>query len=393
MAVAPADGKDEEIAWEQAVSVRRASSPRSQAEERTAADEVMRYFAAQSVGEGERRAWAAALRKPVETALEDLRHHPRRAATLLAPVIESAVRTARHHHRERQLEVLSKWCLCLTRPKFWPWAMKALWNGDPVWTHIQEKAQWHEVPEIILVDNRTGLIVGRAQTHAHLLLHGEVSLLDFCNNRRQLGQTEGNETRVPDQEGAQGDLPSRVVVLASWRCKLVARVRGLPPLHLRSSLQALCEEAEALLDRPAPAGANHVDMLDGLLAEGLVSQVASSRPRTWVIAAAAMALACVLAWAGVQEYRWHMLVTALDNEPGLKVLRQDSTWGRHVIDGLRDPLARKPEELALALGISPQDVTLRFKAFICAEEPFATQRATADSPAPHRIQATSLAPQ
>ena len=376
MYLASADSKKEEVPWEEAVSRRRTASVRSLEQERTAADEVMRYFTSQNVGEGERRAWAAALRKPVETALEDLRHHPRRAADLLAPVIDSALKTARHNWRERKLEAIGKWCVCLTRPKFWPWAIKALWDGDQVWAHIQEKAQWHEVPEILLIDNRTGMTLGRAQTHAHELLPGEHSLSEVGTARHS-----SEATQVPDHDGIQSEIASRVLVLASWRCKLIARVRGETPPHLRNALQSLCEEAEKLLDQPAPQG-SHADMLDSLLAEGLVNQVSSARPRTWVIALAAMTLGATLLWAGAKEYRWHRLVTALDNEPGLKVLKQDATWGRHEIDGLRDPLARPPEELARALGISPAEVVLHFKTYLSADEPFASWRAAAQ---PHPV--------
>ncbi|MDB6140543.1 MAG: hypothetical protein JWO94_3615 [Verrucomicrobiaceae bacterium] len=374
MSSVAAETEPAETPWEEAVFARRAAG-RSEVRELSAADEVLRYFASQNSGETERRAWAAALRKPVEAALEDLRHHPRRAASLLAPVVESAVKMARHRRHERRMETLGKWALCLTQPRLWRWALKALWEGEPVWDHIQEKSQWHEVPELVLVDNRTGQLLGRAEALSLRLLSGESTLEEMCSGRRAARPQEEIITSVPDEEGMGGETDSRVLMQVGWRCKLAARVRGQPPKNLRHQLQALCEEAEALLDRPVPQGASQADMIDRLLSGGLVSQVASSRPRGWVIALGAMSLAFLLMWIGVKEYRWRNLVMALDNEPGVKVLEHDTSWGRHEISGLRDPLARSPEELAQNLGISPNEIVMRFKSFVSADEPLVSRRA------------------
>lgn len=392
-----AESKPVETPWEEAVFARRAVSGRTPGQEVAAADEVMKYFAAQSSGEAERSAWAAALRKPVEAALEDLRHNPRRAASLLAPVVESAVKMARRRRHERRMEMIGKCCLCLTRPRLWRWVLRALWEGDPVWNHIQEKAQWHEVPEILLLDNRTGQVLGRAETLLHRVMPGEPTLEEMCMGQRPVQPGEEISTHVPDEEGMQGELASRVLVLVGWRCKLAARVRGHAPVHLRANLQALCEEAETILDRPAPHTHTHAEMLDRLLAGSLVNQVASSRPRSWVLAIGGVALGCLLVWVGVKEYRWRNLVTALDNEPGLKVLEHDTSWGRREISGLRDPLARSPEEVARALGLSPNEIEMHFKAFVSADEPVASRRSgnspdTQGKPVIHRKQELSASP-
>lgn len=373
MTSAPAESEPPEMAWEEAVFSRRAVSRRHSEMERTAADEVMRYFASHNSGEPEKRAWATALRKPVEAALEDLRHHPKRAANLLAPVVEDALRTARHRRYERWVEAVGRVCLCLTRPRMWMWTLKALWEGDAVWSHIQEKAQWHEVPELILFDNRSGAVLGRAESHSSQRLPGEPSL-DEMHGGRRAAQAEEEGTRVPDEDGLRGMMTSKVVVVVGWRCKLVARVRGQAPANLRSTLQALCEEAQALLDRPPPRGATHEEALDRLLESGLVNQVASSRPRGWVLALGGGALACLLVIVAVKEYRWQRLLAVLEREPGLKVLDRDTTWGRREVSGLRDPLARAPEDLARAMGLSPGEVVMRFKTYLSADEPLASRR-------------------
>ncbi len=373
MTSATAESEPPEMAWEEAVFSRRSASRRQSEVERTAAEEVMRYFASQNSGEPEKRAWATALRKPVEAALEDLQHHPKRAANLLAPVIEDALRTARHRRHERVVEALGRVCLCLTRPRMWVWTLKALWEGDPVWSHIQEKAQWHEVPELVLFDNRSGAVLGRAESHSSQRLPGEPSL-DEVHGGGRAAQAEDEGTRVPDEDGLRGMMTSKVVVVVGWRCKLVARVRGHAPINLRQTLQLLCEEAQNVLERPPPRGGTHEEAIDRLLEGGLVSQVASSRPRGWVLALGGGALACLLVVIAMKEYRWQRLLAVLEKEPGLKVLDQDTTWGRHEVSGLRDPMARPPEELARAMGLSPGEIVMRFKTYLSADEPLASRR-------------------
>ena len=84
-------------------------------------------------------------------------------------------------------------------------------------------------------------------------------------------------------------------------------------------------------------------------------------------------------WIGLREYRWHELIVTLDREPGVKVLEQDTSWGRREISGMRDPLARNPQEIARALGIPPDQIVMSFKSYLSAEEPFVSQRARQQS--------------
>ncbi len=376
MTATPANTKPQEAAWEEAVSLRLAVSARSREQEQYVADQVMRHFALQEEGEPDARIWAAALRKPVEAVLDDMRHDPHRAASLLAPVMEDAVRLFRRRNRSQRLELIGKWYLILTRPRMWWWTLQALWEGDSVWHHIQDRAQWHEVPEIVLFDQRTHAVLGRAESRSHSPRPGELGLEAMSGPALQAAAADEirPEEPVPVRPhldaGEQALMASRVLVLVGWRCKLVARVRGLAPADLRIRLQTLCEEAENLLEHSPPAG-----MIQRLLERGLACQVESSRPRSWVLAMGGMAAGVLVLWIGLREYRWHELIVTLDREPGVKVLEQDTSWGRREISGLRDPLARNPWEIARALGIPPDQIVMSFKSYLSAEEPFVSQRA------------------
>ncbi|MDB5687992.1 MAG: OmpA/MotB [Rhizorhabdus sp.] len=376
MTAATAHSKPLEIAWEEAVSARRAASASSREEERASAEQVMRHFAMQDPQEPDSRAWAAALRKPVEAALDDLRHDPQRAASLLAPVMEDAFMLSRQRHQARRMEMVGKWCLGLTRPRMWWWALQALWEGDSVWHYIQDRAQWHEVPEIVLFELRTNAVISRVESRSHRPRPGEPRLESMSSPALQVAaeaEPEAEEFKLtPARSEDEVPMVSRIVVLVGWRCKLVARVRGIAPLNLRSRLQLLCEEAESLLDYSPPRA-----MIDRLLDRGLVCQVESSLPRSWVLAIGGLAAGCLVYWIGLREYRWHELITTLDREPGVKVLEQDTSWGRREISGLRDPLARKPEDIARALGVAPDQVVMSFKSYLSAEEPFVSHRAQA----------------
>ncbi len=374
MSLFTAEPKVQETSWEEAVSLRSAVAQRNrERDENLSAERVMRYFATRDAAEPEAREWAAALKKPMEAALDDLRHDPLRAANLLAPMMEEATRLVRQRKQARRVEEIGKWYVAMTRPQMWLWAMKALWEGDSVWHYIQDRAQWHEVPELVLFDQRHHVVLARAESHSNRLRPGEPRLEAMSWPALQASEAEVHEPGPavePALEVAEEvPMAAQIVVVVGWRCKLAARVRGQAPADLRAKLQALCEEAETLL-----SFSPHPDMVHRLLERGLVCQVETSRPRTWVLVTGAVAAAVMVCWMALHEYRWHQLIATLDKEPGVKVLEQDTSWGRREISGLRDPLARNPQDIARALGLSPRDVAMDFKPFVSAEEPFISQR-------------------
>lgn len=78
-------------------------------------------------------------------------------------------------------------------------------------------------------------------------------------------------------------------------------------------------------------------------------------PRLWPALAALALLLSLIGWtifsAWQAESRWHMVLDALDREPGIVVVHAARDGDRHHVRGLRDPLALEPAEVFAAGGL------------------------------------------
>ena len=77
----------------------------------------------------------------------------------------------------------------------------------------------------------------------------------------------------------------------------------------------------------------------------------------------------------VDRARWGHYLDALRNEPGVVVISSGRSGGRHVVTGLRDPIARDPQELIASSRLSPDDVIGRWEPYQALTPSFVLTRA------------------
>ena len=122
-------------------------------------------------------------------------------------------------------------------------------------------------------------------------------------------------------------------------------------------------------------------MIDRLLQRTLLKNSPASSPWTLQSAIvlgiiASLMLLALATYIGKQERLWQDAVRALREEPGLQVVGESTSWGTREIRGLRDPLARDPEEVLNHLGFDTSGMVLKFKGYLSAEEPFLLKHIT-----------------
>lgn len=348
------------------VQASRRQSPRPQ--------DVAAWFEMEGEDAQSTRQWAVALRKPVEMSLEDLRHRPRRAAELLAPVMDAALVENRRHRIAQAQEKGWKWMAIIVNPSLWPLTVKALWEGEPVWDYMERMAGWYQVVEAVLVASGTHSLLGRVEAPLRRRSENEKPLheLLLVPVEQPSAVFDENDESTPAVDNAEG---THVMVLVGVYCRLAVRVCGHPPDKLRPSLQLLCQEADRMLERASTDNASRAAAIERLLQRALMKNTPASSPWTRQSAVVlgcitSLFLLAVATYYGKQERVWQDAVRALAEEPGLQIVGESTSWGRREIRGLRDPLARDPEEVLAHLGIEPDEVVLKFKSYLSAEEPF-----------------------
>ncbi|MBL9143470.1 MAG: hypothetical protein JNM99_07270 [Verrucomicrobiaceae bacterium] len=354
--------------------------------ERPQPGDVAGWFAIQGDNPHTAREWAVAMRKPVEYSLEDLRRRPRRAAELLAPVMDAALVEHRRHRVARMEDHCWKWMAVLVNPRLWPLSLKALWQGEPVWDYMERTSEWFQVVEAVLVESGTNVLLGSADAPWRRSARRERPLSDFLT----VPASESDADARAEAE-AEDSNTSRVMVLVGVQCRLAVRVHGHPPAKLRPALQLLCQEADRMLEHAQLDTGNRASFIEHLLPRALMKHTPATSPwtlRTAIVlgSIAAFAILGLATYYAKQERTWQHAVRAFSEEPGFQIVGESTSWGKREIRGLRDPLARDPKVLLKQLDIDPEEVVLKFKAYVSAEEPFMKARKAAG---PHPIMARS----
>ena len=146
-----------------------------------------------------------------------------------------------------------------------------------------------------------------------------------------------------------------------------------------------------MLERAQLDTGSRASMIERLLQRALMKHTPAASPWTVQTAIvlgsiAAIAILALATYYANQERAWQQAVRAFSEEPGFQIVGESTSWGKREIRGLRDPLARDPKVLLKQLDIDPDEVVLKFKAYVSAEEPFMKARKAAG---PHPIMAAN----
>jgi len=262
-------------------------------------------------------------------------------------------------------------------PTLWPDALKALWLGEPVWNHLQKQAGWFQVVEAALLDTRTGGIVARAARPWRRVPSQEPALDKLLQQRPSTPRGASLETSAPSDR--------QVTVLVGQRSRLAVRTLGYPPEGLREALQAVCDEADALLDEPMAAGQSRQRLIEPLLRNALFRSGPRAAP--WNKAGALRFLcltglvAAGLAFLAVQEeIAWHRAVAKLDAEPGIRLTGVEVRWGVRHIEGLRDGMSADPVDVLRSQGRPLDHVEFNLDTVVYRESSVADRQPSAFPP-------------
>ncbi len=323
-----------------------------------------------------------ALSQPLEYTLsEAIRREPKKFADALFPVMGPAIRKAISEAIKSTLQTINT----AIEEKSWVNQYKAWRAGVPLAQYVFQRSVVYRIDEVYLVDPESGRLVS-------YLHHPDAGVKDEDAVSAMLTAIQ-DFVRDSFAHGAGGGLDSVVIdeftVLISQgpHAMLACVVRGAPPSELKVELNSINERihlrhSEALSDFDGVAGS--IPGLDAELQDLLRVQKtrqAAERPIiSWPVRIVMLILLAGLAYWFVNGFLMNRKVDRLAAEvratPGLLTTEISRDGHRGIrIEGLRDPMAADPLDIAARVGIKSEQLDSSFQSFQSLEPSMIEQRA------------------
>ncbi len=308
--------------------------------------------------------FTAALTPPIEKAITtSVQRNPKPLADALFPVMGPAIRKAVSAGLASMVESLNRTLEQAVSRRSLQWRLEAWRTGKSFAELVLIKTLLYRVEQVFLIERKSGLLLQHVSAaHAAVqdadMVSGMLTAIkDFVQDSFRVESSDSLEALKV------GDLS--VWIEPGPHAIVAAVIRGSAPASLRGRLQEAVESIHLQFGDVLESFTGDASALAGtqqtletcLSAEYRADDTAPRSRSTWVIAG--LVLLGILVWAGLRwrtAERWSSYLEALRAEPGIVVVASDRTWGGFTVSGLRDPLARDPQELLVDTGLPSDDV-------------------------------------
>ncbi|MFZ1983450.1 MAG: OmpA family protein [Desulfatitalea sp.] len=336
-----------------------------------------------SLGSARRDRMARALQPTIDAALKvSVERDPKAIADAIFPALGPAIRRAISATLMGMIQSLNNLLNQSFSLRGLRWRLEALRTRRPFGEVVLLHTLLYRVEQIFLIHRRTGVVLqqvasGEALVRDPDLVSGMLTAIqEFVKDSFDTQSGELLDTLRMDGDHSVWIEQGREAFLA-------VVLRGTPPLALRDRYRSLLEEIHHIFSSQWASFDGRVsafDMIRPLLENALEVQARESKqrqsPLLWPAAAALIALALFGAWqlhAGQRQ--WQDFLALLRDQKGIVVISAQQRWRQFYIDGLRDPLARDPQELMAAAGLDPRNVHGRWEPYQALDETMVLRRA------------------
>jgi OOP family OmpA-OmpF porin len=327
-------------------------------------------------------ALATALMPTIEDALGvSVKKNPHRLVDAIFPVMGPAIRKAISHAFSEMVQSINQTLDHSLSIKGLKWRWEAFRTGKSFAEVVLSHTLLYRVEQVFLIHKTTGL----------MLQHKAIGMTGTLDSDLVSGMLTAIQDFVHDSFGAQesDELESfQVGDFTVWiergsQAVIAAVIRGTAPEEYRRTLQDALdlihtEQREALenFDGDSAPFAASRPYLESCLQSQLETKEKKSSAAFWAVAAVVLlALALWLFFYIRAGVRWNNYIALLKAEPGLMVVSEERRWGNFYVTGLRDPLARDPEEILKSTSLDANDVVSRWEHYQSADSRFIITRA------------------
>ena len=339
---------------------------------------------------------AQALQASTESAIQRSVNVDKEPLTkALFPIMGPAIRTYVLELFRSLSEELNRSIQNATSAERMKWRVQAKLAGKPYSEYVLLKTRSFQVEEVYLMQRDTGLLLLHSTLDASSEVDGEADLVSgmFTAIRSFVKDSfaRGNDD---DETHDDKELDSftfgdrEVLIEVGPSLVLAAVIHGVPSPEARNELKRIHEQLHAELNPSLEDFSGDTSELESsrpLLRQALIESSAETTDqedsgglwRVWLILGIiGTATLFVLVLNFLEQRNWNHFEKTLRAEPGIAVTQVERTgwWRKRRIHGLRDPLAKKPPQIARELELNLERIAFDFKPMVSMQKEFALPR-------------------
>jgi OOP family OmpA-OmpF porin len=327
----------------------------------------------------------SALMPTVEDALTaSVKRNPQKLVDVIFPVLGPAIRKAISSALGEMVQSINQTLEHSLSFESLKWRIEAFRTGKPFAEIVLYHKLIYQVEHVFLIHGQTGLQLlhvardMRAAQDADLisamLTAIKTAIQDFVHD--SFGG--GSEDVLKNFEVGERN----VWVEQTTHAIVAAVIKGEPPEEYRRFLEDAAlniqreryDELEAFDGDTAPFEASRVHLEDCLRQQLRTKKKTS--PLLWMLPALLLSGLGVWLFFTIRDsLRWNDYIEKLKANPGIIVVSDEKRDGKHVISGLRDPLAIDPASLFSESKIDPEKVVSRWEPYQAVYPEFVLIRA------------------
>ena len=319
-----------------------------------------------------------------ENIRQSVQRNPKILAEAIFPIIGPAIRKAIADALAQMVQSLNQTLENSFSPQGLKWRLEAARTGKPFAEVVMLNSLLYRVEQVFLIHKKTGILLQHVSLNAMETQDGEMvsamltAIQDFVHDSFQSSEDATLDAlKVRDLSVWIENSPDTI---------LAAVIRGNAPLNLREIFLEAIERIQFEQEGDLQKFRGDTTVFDDtkpVLQECLQMQLGEKAKPKKSIFTPSNALAGVLGililiggFFYVRDYRrWSNYLERLRNEPGIAITETNRGWFRHEIEGLRDDLAVKPEEILSEYGYDKDDVAEHWKSYQDLSPQFVLERA------------------
>ena len=316
-----------------------------------------------------------------ESFAHSIQKSPQKIADAISPIMSPAIRKAILAALRGMVQSLNQTLEHSVSLKGLKWRIEAFRTEKPFAEVVLLHTLRFRVEQVFLIHRETGI----------LLQHVAADIGSIQDEEVVSGMLTAIQDFVRDSFGGHHTdaLESfRVGELTVWveqgpKALLAGVVRGSPPLGLHEVFQHALETIHVECSSAFEQFSGNISSFETsrtYLEDCLQAQFQKSSSTPSLVLWALLGLMCVGlslwgVWAYLDHQRWARFLNQVERQPGIIVTSLSKDQGAMVVNGLRDPLAVEPAELAQQVGLSPESITFAFEPYYAIAPEFLELRA------------------
>jgi OOP family OmpA-OmpF porin len=316
-----------------------------------------------------------------EMIQESIEKNPQRLANLLFPIMGPAIRKAVSEDLKRLIESLNQGLESSLSPKHLKWRIQALFSKSTYLEIMLSHAYLFQVKHIFLIHRESALLLHHekadhvADIEADMVASMLSAIGDFVRDSFHSNEGEGVDTIKIGETNLWIEQGPHAIIAAV--------VDGNPPPDLRLDLKEAIEAVHYnhRTDLEKFEGETSVFVhTSKFLKPCLRKEKKDQRKRPPYFALVILLLVCIgigyLVYQKTQKnIRFKALTEAFKSENGYLISQTEKQNGQLWFYGLKDELARQPQEILTEQSFDTDEVTFRFKPFVSLDSSIVIVRA------------------